>query len=88
MNEVVIVDVVRTASGRGKPGGAVNDLHPAALLTDTIKALVDRNGAKVSVRVRSVAHTAMQPGVAIPLRVESNTWADAWAGQLVRHHHR
>ena len=44
MNEVVIVDVVRTASGRGKPGGAVNDLHPAALLTDTIKALVDRNG--------------------------------------------
>lgn len=27
MNSAVIVDVVRTASGRGKPGGALSGVH-------------------------------------------------------------
>ena len=40
----VIVDVVRTASGRGKPGGALSTVHPADLLATTIKALVERTG--------------------------------------------
>jgi acetyl-CoA acyltransferase len=43
MIEAVIVDVVRTASGRGKPGGALSGVHPADLLADTIRALLDRN---------------------------------------------
>jgi acetyl-CoA acyltransferase len=44
MNSAVIVDVVRTASGRGKPGGALSGVHPVNLLADTIRALVDRTG--------------------------------------------
>ncbi|MET0821406.1 MAG: thiolase family protein [Aeromicrobium sp.] len=44
MFEAVIVDVVRTASGRGKPGGALSGVHPATLLADVISALVERNG--------------------------------------------
>ena len=44
MNEAVIVDVVRTASGRGKPGGALSGVHPVDLLSEVLQALVDRNG--------------------------------------------
>jgi acetyl-CoA acyltransferase len=44
MTSAVIVDLVRTASGRGKPGGALSGVHPADLLAATLKALVDRNG--------------------------------------------
>ncbi|SED63330.1 thiolase family protein [Streptomyces melanosporofaciens] len=43
MNQAVIVDAVRTASGRGKPGGALSGNHPASLLADVVKALVQRN---------------------------------------------
>jgi acetyl-CoA acyltransferase len=43
MNEAVIVDVVRTASGKGKPGGALSSVHPADLLAATLRGLVDRN---------------------------------------------
>ncbi len=44
MTNAVIVDVVRTASGRGKPGGALHGVHPVKLLGATLKALVERNG--------------------------------------------
>ena len=43
MKEAVIVDVVRTAVGRGKSGGALSALHPADVLGTTLRALVDRN---------------------------------------------
>ncbi|MGW0950111.1 thiolase family protein [Streptomyces sp. NPDC002623] len=43
-NEAVIIDVVRTASGRGKPGGALSGHHPADLLAAVLTALVERNG--------------------------------------------
>jgi acetyl-CoA acyltransferase len=46
MTDAVIVDVVRTASGRGKPGGALSGVHPAQLLASTIKALLDRTGVR------------------------------------------
>ena len=39
----VIVDIVRTASGKGKPGGALSGVHPVDLLATVIKALVERN---------------------------------------------
>ncbi|MBO1737472.1 thiolase family protein [Leifsonia sp. TF02-11] len=42
--EAVIVDVVRTASGRGKPGGELSDIHPADLLAGVLAELVHRNG--------------------------------------------
>jgi acetyl-CoA acyltransferase len=43
MTSAVIVDLVRTASGRGKPGGALSGVHPADLLATTIRTLVERN---------------------------------------------
>ncbi|MEV7608574.1 thiolase family protein [Microbacterium sp. NPDC089320] len=44
MTEAVIVDVVRTASGRGKPGGALHGVHPVDLLSTVLEALVSRTG--------------------------------------------
>lgn len=44
MNNAVIVDVVRTASGRGKPGGALSGTHPVDLLARVISEIVTRNG--------------------------------------------
>ena len=43
MTEAVIVDVVRTASGRGKAGGALSEIHPAALLAQTLQQLLSRS---------------------------------------------
>ena len=44
MNDAVIVDVVRTASGKGKPGGAFSGTHPTDLLAHVLRALLERNG--------------------------------------------
>ena len=44
MRSAVIVDAVRTASGRGKPGGALSGTHPVELLATVLSALVDRTG--------------------------------------------
>ncbi|QLJ04024.1 thiolase family protein [Streptomyces sp. NEAU-sy36] len=44
MTSAVIVDAIRTPSGRGKPGGRLSGLHPAALLSHTLAALVERTG--------------------------------------------
>ncbi|BCN62335.1 thiolase family protein [Prescottella equi] len=44
MAEAVIVDAVRLASGKGKPGGALSGTHPVELLAHVLRALVDRNG--------------------------------------------
>jgi acetyl-CoA acyltransferase len=43
MPEAVIVDVVRTPSGRGKPGGALSGVHPTDLLAEVLASLVERN---------------------------------------------
>ena len=44
MTEAVIVDVVRTRVGRGKPGGALSGVHPVDLLARRARrARVDRN---------------------------------------------
>ncbi|WP_158862604.1 thiolase family protein [Leifsonia sp. AG29] len=42
--EAVIVDVVRTPSGRGKPDGELSDIHPADLLAGVLIELAARNG--------------------------------------------
>lgn len=44
MQDAVIVDIVRTGSGRGKPGGALSGTHPVDLLSDVLTALVARTG--------------------------------------------
>ncbi|MEV1079216.1 thiolase family protein [Streptomyces sp. NPDC050211] len=43
MTDAVIVDVARTASGKGKPGGALAGLHPAELLATVLRELLDRH---------------------------------------------
>ena len=43
MTAAVIVDVIRTASGKGKPGGQLSGIHPADLLSRVLRTLVERN---------------------------------------------
>jgi acetyl-CoA acyltransferase len=43
MRSAVIVDVVRTPSGRGKPGGALSAVHPVDLAADVLTSLLERN---------------------------------------------
>jgi acetyl-CoA acyltransferase len=43
MTTAVIVDTLRTASGRGKAGGALSHFHPVDLLATVLKELVARN---------------------------------------------
>ena len=44
MATAVIVDVIRTASGKGKPGGRLSGVHPVDLLARVLRSLVERNG--------------------------------------------
>ncbi|WP_431971897.1 thiolase family protein [Nocardia sp. bgisy134] len=43
MRSAVIVDVVRTPSGKGKAGGGLSEVHPATLLAGVLAELVSRN---------------------------------------------
>ena len=42
--DVVIIDAVRTAVGRGRAGGGLAEVHPVDLLAQTLAGLLDRNG--------------------------------------------
>ncbi|TDD02993.1 thiolase family protein [Saccharopolyspora terrae] len=42
--DAVIVDAIRTPSGKGKLGGQLSGVHPAELLTRTLRGLVERTG--------------------------------------------
>jgi acetyl-CoA acyltransferase len=44
VNDAVIVDAVRTPTGRGKPGGQLAGLHPVDLHAYAIRSLVERAG--------------------------------------------
>lgn len=44
MHNAVIIDAVRSPMGKGKPGGALADLHPVDLLAQLLSGLVDRTG--------------------------------------------
>jgi acetyl-CoA acyltransferase len=43
MTTAVIVDAIRTPSGRGKHGGALSHWHPVDLFATVLRALVERN---------------------------------------------
>jgi len=43
VKEAFIVDAIRTPMARAKPGSAFTELHPAELLAQMLKALVERN---------------------------------------------
>ena len=40
----VLVDAVRTPTGRGKPGGALSRVHPVDLAAGVLSALLERSG--------------------------------------------
>lgn len=42
-HSAVIVDVVGTASGKGKPGGTLSKVHPGEMLAGVLQALLERN---------------------------------------------
>ena len=44
MRTAVIVDAVRTPSGRGKPGEALSGIHPVDLAAHVLRATLERNG--------------------------------------------
>ncbi|KQW42681.1 acetyl-CoA acetyltransferase [Nocardioides sp. Root1257] len=44
MRDAVIVDAVRTPIGKGRPNGALHQIHPADLLARSLDALIDRTG--------------------------------------------
>jgi acetyl-CoA acyltransferase len=62
MTSAVIVDIVRTASGRGKPGGALSGVHPADLLAAAMRALVERNALEPGLVDDVIAGCVSQSG--------------------------
>lgn len=42
-NDAVLVDAVRSPSGKGKPGGALSGLHPVDMLRQVLQELLRRN---------------------------------------------
>jgi len=49
MTHAVLVDAARTASGRGKPGGALSGVHPVDLLAEVLSTLAERTGVDPAV---------------------------------------
>lgn len=62
MHEAVIVDAVRTASAKGKPGGALSSVHPVDLLADVLDQLISRNGIDPTEIDDVIAGTVSQIG--------------------------
>ncbi|MFG1858296.1 thiolase family protein [Actinomadura geliboluensis] len=60
MRDAVIVDVVRTASGKGKPGGALSGTHPVDLLADVLARMVERTGVDPEVIEDVIAGCVVQ----------------------------
>lgn len=44
MRDAVIVGAVRTPIGKGKPTGALHDVHPVDLMAHSLRELVSRTG--------------------------------------------
>jgi acetyl-CoA acyltransferase len=44
MEDAVIIDAVRTPTGKGKPGGQLSGLHPVDLHAHAIRSLLERTG--------------------------------------------
>lgn len=62
MPHAVIVDAVRTASGKGKPGGALSGVHPVALLAETLQRLVARTAFDATILDDVIAGCVSQIG--------------------------
>ncbi|MEU9702513.1 thiolase family protein [Streptomyces sp. NPDC047981] len=75
MRDAVIVEAVRTPIGRGKAGGALSEVHPVALLSHTLRALVERSGIDSALVDDVIGGTVDQVG-----EQAMNTTRYAWLG--------
>ncbi|MFI8520154.1 thiolase family protein [Streptomyces sp. NPDC085481] len=75
MRDAVIVEAVRSPIGKGKPGGALADVHPVALLSHTLRALIDRSGIDPALVDDVIGGTVDQVG-----EQAMNTTRYAWLG--------
>ena len=48
VSPALVIDAVRSPMGRGRPAGALADLHPVELLAQVVSALVERSGVDPS----------------------------------------
>jgi len=62
LGTAVIVDAVRTPSGKGRLGGALAGVHPIDLLAGTLDALVTRTGLDPALIEDVIAGCAQQVG--------------------------
>ncbi|MFD7446037.1 thiolase family protein [Streptomyces sp. NPDC059909] len=75
MRDAVIVEAVRTPIGKGKPNGALAQVHPVALLSHTLRALVERSGIDPALVDDVIGGTVDQVG-----EQAMNTTRYAWLG--------
>ncbi|MFD9034916.1 thiolase family protein [Streptomyces sp. NPDC059567] len=75
MRDAVIVEAVRTPMGRGKAHGALAEVHPVALLSHTLGALIDRSGIDPALVDDVIGGTVDQVG-----EQAMNTTRYAWLG--------
>ncbi|MFJ5707092.1 thiolase family protein [Streptomyces sp. NPDC093105] len=75
MRDAVIVEAVRTPIGKGKPGGSLAHVHPVALLSHTLRALVERSGVDPALVDDVIGGTVDQVG-----EQAMNTTRYAWLG--------
>ncbi|QWT24498.1 thiolase family protein [Subtercola sp. PAMC28395] len=62
MPEAVIIEVIRTASGKGKPGGGLSAVHPVDLLASVLIDLVARTGISPDIIDDVIGGTVSQVG--------------------------
>jgi acetyl-CoA acyltransferase len=62
MTNAVIVDAIRTPSGKGKPGGQLSGVHPVSLLSGVLRALVERTGVDAGLIEDVIAGCVGQAG--------------------------
>ncbi|WP_318206622.1 MULTISPECIES: thiolase family protein [unclassified Streptomyces] len=75
MRDAVIVEAVRTPIGKGKTGGALSHVHPVALLSHTLRALIERSGIDPALVDDVIGGTVDQVG-----EQAMNTTRYAWLG--------
>ncbi|WP_055602650.1 thiolase family protein [Streptomyces aureus] len=75
MRDAVIVEAVRTPIGKGKTGGALSQVHPVALLSHTLRALIERSGIDPALVDDVIGGTVDQVG-----EQAMNTTRYAWLG--------
>ncbi|MFE6781311.1 thiolase family protein [Streptomyces sp. NPDC057680] len=75
MRDAVIVEAVRTPIGKGRTGGALSHVHPVALLSHTLRALIERSGIDPALVDDVIGGTVDQVG-----EQAMNTTRYAWLG--------